>query len=329
MTRTNDQAVSTAGQGGRWTVAAVPALLGRTAVITGANSGIGLETACVLAARGATVVLGCRDLQKAGKAADQIRIRTGAERERVSVVRLDLASLESVRQAAAEIRSSFEGLDLLINNAGVMRPPRQQSVEGFELTFATNHLGHFALAGLVLDRLLATAGSRIVTVSSVGHRDGIMRFDDLQFDRGYRADDAYSQSKLANLLFTYGLQARLRAAGMRTIALAAHPGLARTDLWRWDPLPVRITASRLLLPLTFWLAQSARMGALPTLRAATDPAAGGGEYYGPGGWHEYTGYPAQVESSAASHDAAAQRRLWEVSEQLTGVCYQLEPPSGR
>jgi NAD(P)-dependent dehydrogenase (short-subunit alcohol dehydrogenase family) len=329
VTRTNDQAVSTTGQGSRWTATAVPSLSGRTAVITGANSGIGLETACVLAARGATVVLGCRDIQKAGRAADQIRKRAGVEPARVSVVRLDLASLESVRQAAAEIRSSFDRLDLLINNAAVMRPPRQQSAEGFELTFATNHLAHFALAGLVLDRLLATAGSRIVTVSSIGHRDGIMHFDDLQFDGGYQADDAYSQSKLANLLFTYELQARLQAAGMRIIALAAHPGLARTNLWRWDPLPVRITASPLLLPLTFWLAQSARMGALPALRAATDPAAAGGEYYGPGGWHEYTGYPVRVNSSAASHDVAAQRRLWQVSEQLTGISYHLEPPSGR
>jgi len=240
------------------------------------------------------------------------------------VVRLDLSSLESVRRAAAEIRSSCAALDLLINNAAVMRPPYQISADGFELTFATNHLGHFALTGLLLDRLLAAAGSRIVTVSSIGHRDGVMHFDDLQFTSGYVADDAYAQSKLANLLFTYELQSRLQAAGMPAIALAAHPGLARTNLWRWDPLPVRILANPLMRPLTFWLAQNAEMGALPTLRAATDPTAGGGEYYGPGGRHEYIGYPVRVESSAASHDAAARRRLWEVSERLTGVTYRFE-----
>src|SRR5215475_8765618 len=177
---------------GRWTAEAIPKAGGRAAVITGANSGIGLETSSVLAARGATVVLGCRDVRRGNQAADQIRSRTGAEPPRVSVVQLDLASLESVRRAAAEISSSFAGLDLLINNAAVMRPPGQRSAEGFELTFVTNHLGHFALTGLLLDRLTGTAGSRIVTVSSIGHRDGIMHFDDLQFDGGYHADDAYA-----------------------------------------------------------------------------------------------------------------------------------------
>ena len=328
MTRANDKPMSAARPERRWTTAAVPALAGRVAVVTGANSGIGLETSCVLAARGATVVLGCRDVRRARQAANQIRSRTGAEPARVSVVQLDLASLESVRRAAAEIRSSFAALNLLINNAAVMRPPHQRSADGFELTFATNHLGHFALTGLLLDRLTATAGSRIVTVSSIGHRDGVMRFDDLQFEHGYQADSAYAQSKLANLLFTYELQARLQAARMPTIALAAHPGLARTALWRWDPLPIRILASPALLPLTSWLAQSPRMGALPTLRAATDPAARGGEYYGPGGWREFTGHPIRVASSAASHDVAAQHRLWQVSGQLTGVSYQLELPSG-
>jgi NAD(P)-dependent dehydrogenase (short-subunit alcohol dehydrogenase family) len=246
----------------------------------------------------------------------------------VRVVRLDLASLASVREAAAEIRSSCPRLDLLINNAGVMRPPYQLSADGFELTFATNHLGHFALTGLVLDRLLETPGSRVVTVSSVGHRDGVMRFDDLQFERGYRADDAYGQSKLANLLFTYELAARLRAAGSRTIALAAHPGIARTGLFRWDPWPVRALLSPVLRPLMFWMVHSPRLGALPALRAATDPSARTGEYYGPGGWHGYTGHPVRVESSAGSHDAAAGRRLWEVSEELTGVSYRIFAPSG-
>jgi NAD(P)-dependent dehydrogenase (short-subunit alcohol dehydrogenase family) len=313
-------------RGGRWTAADVPGQSGRTAVVTGAGSGLGLEAAGVLAARGATVVLACRDTGRAEQAAGLIR--AGAGGADVRVVRLDLASLASVREAAGEIRASCPRLDLLINNAGVMRPPYQRSADGFELTFATNHLGHFALTGLVLDRLLETPGSRVVTVSSVGHWDGVMRFDDLQFERGYRADDAYAQSKLANLLFTYELAARLRAAGSRTIALAAHPGVARTGLFRWDPWPVRAALSPVLRPLMFWMVHSARLGALPALRAATDPSAQAGEYYGPGGWHGYTGYPVRVESSARSHDAAAGRRLWEISEQLTGVSYRVLAPSG-
>jgi NAD(P)-dependent dehydrogenase (short-subunit alcohol dehydrogenase family) len=168
-----------------------------------------------------------------------------------------------------------------------------------------------------------------VTVSSVGHVQGVMRFDDLQFERGYSGDHAYSQSKLANLLFTYELQARLAAAGAATIALAAHPGVVRTELWRTSSLAERVLVSPRLRLLTSWAIQDCARGALPTLRAAADPAARGGEYYGPGGFREYTGYPVRVESSARSHDAAAQHRLWEVSEQLTGVSYQLPTPAGR
>jgi NAD(P)-dependent dehydrogenase (short-subunit alcohol dehydrogenase family) len=301
----------------------VPDQSGRTAVVTGANSGLGLVTAGVLASRGATVILACRDLAKAERAAGQIR--AGAPGAAVHVERLDLASLASVHAAASEIRAAWPRLDLLINNAAVMRPPYQRSADGFELTFATNHLGHFALTGLLLDSLLATPGSRIVTVSSVGHRDGVMRFDDLQFERGYRADDAYAQSKLANLLFTYELAARLQAAGHAAIALAAHPGVARTELFRWDPRLARALLSPALRPLTFWLVHSAPAGAGPALRAATDPAAGTGEYYGPGGWHEYTGYPVRVESAGPSHDPTSRRQLWETSEQLTGVSYPAVP----
>jgi NAD(P)-dependent dehydrogenase (short-subunit alcohol dehydrogenase family) len=326
VTEGNAQARTRTGRDGRWTAAAIPELPGQIAVVTGASAGLGLQTARVLAARGATVVLGCRDTQRAGRAAHRIGAATGAGPDRVRIVRLDLASLASVREAAAEIRSRYPRIDLVINNAAVMRPPRQRSADGFELTFATNHLGHFALTGLLLDGILAAGQPRIVTVSSEGHRDGEMCFSDLQFERrGYRADDAYAQSKLANLLFTYELQARLQAAGAGAMALAAHPGLARTRLWRWDPLGTRVMLSRILRPLTFVQVQSARMGALPTLRAATDPGARGGEYYGPGGRRERTGYPVPVESSARSHDAAAQRRLWEVSEQLTGVSYHLRP----
>jgi NAD(P)-dependent dehydrogenase (short-subunit alcohol dehydrogenase family) len=306
---------------GRWTAANIPDQSGRIAVVTGANSGVGLETALALAVRGATVVLACRDTGKAADAADQIR--AAAPRAELEVVPLDLASMASVRAAAAQLRAKFRRLDLLVNNAAVMAVPQQQTLDGFELTFGTNHLGHFALTGLVLDLLLATPGSRVVTVSSIGHRNGsgTMRFDDLQFRRDYDPWHAYYQSKLANLLFTYELQARLAAAGASPIALASHPGQARTALWRHTSRLTQVLYRPALSPLLFWFAQSAQMGALATLRAATDPSAQGGEYYGPPGRLQCTGYPANVESSEQSHDLQAGRRLWEISEQLTGVSY--------
>jgi len=306
---------------------------GRTAVITGANSGIGFEAARVLAARGATVVLACRDLGKADRAAGLIVAGAapgtpgvpgtpdaGDERgARVQTLRLDLASLASVREAADELCSRYPRLDLLVNNAGVMMPPYGRTEDGFELQFGTNHLGHFALTGLVLDRLLATGGSRVVTVSSNGHRVGRLNFDDLQSERGYRRIRAYSQSKLANLMFTYELQRRLAAAGPSAVALAAHPGTSRTNLVRHLPGPARAGANAKLGPATSWFAQSAEMGALPTLRAATDPDAVGGQYYGPGGPFGFTGYPVVVASNARSRDVSVQGRLWEESEKLTGV----------
>jgi NAD(P)-dependent dehydrogenase (short-subunit alcohol dehydrogenase family) len=307
----------------RWTAVDVPDQSGRIAVVTGANAGLGLATARVLAGRGAKVVLACRDVVKAERAADRISSEVG--QANLHVVRLDLASLASVREAADELRSDYPRLDLLINNGGVMAVPYQRTEDGYELTLATNHLGHFALTGLLLERLLATAGSRIVTVSSIAHRRGVMYFDDLQSERRYKAEDAYAQSKLANLLFTYELQARLHAAGATTIALAAHPGNARTELWRTSSRLERVLISSRLRLLNFSLVQSAELGALPTLRAAVDPSAKAGDYYGPVGWFQFTGYPARVESSARSHDGLAQRRLWEISERLTGISYRMSP----
>jgi NAD(P)-dependent dehydrogenase (short-subunit alcohol dehydrogenase family) len=312
---------------GRWTAADVPDQSGRTAVVTGASGGLGLETAEVLAGHGAAVVLAGRDLGKTERAAD--RIRSAAAGASVLVVHLDLASLASVGEAAGQIRAACPSLDLLINNAGVMAIPREVTEDGFERTLATNHLGHFALTGLLLGRMLDTPGSRVVTVSSNGHRmgDGVMHFEDLQLTRGYKPWPAYYQSKLANLLFTYELQRRLTEAGAGTIALAAHPGNARTDLWRHSRLDQALYRP-MLRPLTFWFAQSAHMGALATLRAATDPAAGGGEYYGPPGRPQFTGYPVRVDSSARSRDEAAAARLWTVSEELTGVSYGALAHSG-
>jgi NAD(P)-dependent dehydrogenase (short-subunit alcohol dehydrogenase family) len=241
-------------------------------------------------------------------------------------VRLDLASLASVREAAGEIRSAYPRLDLLINNAGMMEPPYEQTEDGFELTFATNHLGHFALTGLLLDRLLEAPGSRVVTVSSEGHAEGVMNFDDLQSETGYKPAEAYYQSKLANLLFTYELDRRLRAVGAQTIALACHPGIVLTGLYRTRTRLERAPLSPRLRMLNSWLVQSTEMGALPTLRAAVDASALGGEFYGPPG-RGYTGYPVRVESSPRSHLVADQARLWEVSEQLTGVAYPITAPS--
>jgi NAD(P)-dependent dehydrogenase (short-subunit alcohol dehydrogenase family) len=278
----------------------------------------------VLAARGATVVLACRDLEKAVRAAERIQAEVG--RASLRMVRLDLASLVSVREAAGEIRSISPQLDLLINNAGVMDVPEQRTEDGFELTLATNHLGHFALTGLLLDRLLATPGSRIVTVSSLAHLRGSIHFGDLQLEHGYRPMTAYDQSKLANLLFTYELQTRLEASKAGTLALAAHPGDVRTNLWRTSALWERVALSPRVRLITFWLLQSPAMGALPTLRAAVDPAARGGECYGPSGRFD-TSYPIRVETSPRSHDREVQRRLWEVSERLTGVSYSVFAPS--
>jgi NAD(P)-dependent dehydrogenase (short-subunit alcohol dehydrogenase family) len=288
---------------------------GRTVVITGASAGVGRQAAIVLAAAGATVVLACRDVAKGAAARDHIRAM--APTARVSVVALDLASLASVREAAKQITKEHDRIDVLINNAGVMWSPRSTTVDGFELQFGTNHLGHFALTGLLLERLLPVDGSRIVTVASPAHRQGRIDFDDLQSERRYRRSAAYAQSKLANLLFTYELQRRLAAAGATTVALAAHPGGARTELNRHMPFLFRGASWGLARPIT----HPVEIGALSILHAAVDSEVQGGEYYGPDGWFEFKGHPTRLESTPRSHDAAVQRRLWDVSEQLTDVRY--------
>ncbi|WP_405164573.1 SDR family NAD(P)-dependent oxidoreductase [Nocardia sp. NBC_01499] len=297
-----------------WTTADIPDQSGRTAIVTGANTGLGFETAAALAARGAHVVLAVRNLDK-GKQA-QARILATVPDASVSLQQLDLSSLAAIETAADELKAAHERIDLLINNAGVMYPPKQSTEDGFELQFGTNHLGHFALTGRLLDRLLSVPGSRVVTVSSIGHRiRAAIHFDDLQWDNGYNRVGAYGQSKLANLLFTYELQRRLAAAGAPTIATAAHPGGSDTELMRHLPSVLNSVAARLV--------QNAAMGALPTLRAATDPDITGGQYLGPGGFAQSRGYPKVVQSSKQSHDVALQRRLWSVSEELTGVAYPL------
>lgn len=296
-----------------WTTADITDQSGRTAVVTGANAGLGFQTAVALAAKGAHVVLAVRNLDRGRNAASHIV--AACPDAQVSLQQLDLTSLASIRAAAERLRSDHCRIDLLINNAGVVYTPKLTTKDGFELHFGTNHLGHFALTGLLLDRLLPVAGSRVVTVSSLSHRiRAAIHFDDLQWERRYSRFGAYAQSKLANLLFTYELQRRL--IGENTIAVAVHPGVANTDLARDRPAYVRVAT-----PLAALLLQRPSMGALPTLRAATDLGVLGGQFYGPSGFAQTHGYPKVVASSDASHDTQLQRRLWRVSENLTGVVY--------
>ena len=295
-----------------WTTADMPDQSGRVAVVTGANSGLGLETATGLAQRGATVVLACRNPAKAEQAAARIGGRT-------ELLQLDLASLDSVRAAAAELHRRHERIDLLVNNAGVMIPPHQRTADGFELQFGTNHLGHFALTGLVLDLLREVPGSRVVVLGSLAHRIARrgVNFGDLQSERHYSRSKAYGQSKLANLMFMYALQRRLAASGAETIALGAHPGYSATELSRHLPAALQLANRYAVAPF----AQPAELGALPTLRAATDPRAMGAHYYGPDGPFEVRGFPVLKATAVPAHDEVAQERLWTVSEELTGVHY--------
>ncbi|BCK57185.1 oxidoreductase [Nocardia wallacei] len=293
-----------------WTEADMPDQRGRVAVVTGANTGIGYETARALAARGATVLLACRDPERAADAAR--RIRAAAPGATVETVRLDLGSLESVRTAAAEIRR-HDRIDLLINNAGVTGLDGH-TADGLEVQFGINHIGHFALTVLLLD--LLAPGGRVVTVSSIGHRFG--RFDETGKPCGI---SPYADSKLANLLFTYELDRRLRAAGRPVAALAAHPGGASTEVFRYSPPWFRIPN----LAIAKLFGRTPAMGALPTLRAATDPTARGGEYYGPGGLFEIRGHPEVVQSAARSHDPRLQAALWTASANTTGAPGTPEP----
>jgi NAD(P)-dependent dehydrogenase (short-subunit alcohol dehydrogenase family) len=294
-----------------WGAQSIPDQSGKTAVVTGATSGIGEETARVLAAKNAHVVLAVRNMEKGERVAADIRRATG--NRNVAVQRLDLASLASIKTYAENFARSQTRLDLLIANAGVMFPPYTKTEDGFELQFGTNHLGHFALAGRLASLLYATQGARLVVVASLAQKAGKLDFADLNWEsRKYNSQRAYCDSKLANLLFAYEYARRLREQGKTLRVTAAHPGVTSTELMRHVPV------FRLVSP---FLSQSAKVGALPTLRAACDPQAQSGDYYGPSGMFEFAGPPIKVPSNAASHDEDTARRLWTVSEQLTGVAY--------
>jgi NAD(P)-dependent dehydrogenase (short-subunit alcohol dehydrogenase family) len=294
-----------------WTPEDIPDQSGRTVIVTGSNSGLGLVTARELARAGAHVILACRNTAKAEDAAAAIRHDVAGAK--VEVAELDLGALDAVRA----FTDDFEGgLDLLINNAGVMAPPRRETADGFELQFGTNHLGHFALTAGLLEHMEGREDARVVTLSSGAHRIGKITFDNLQRQRHYNRWLAYGQSKLANLLFALELERRLRAAGSTVKSLAAHPGYAATNL-QSAAAPV---LDRLFMKLTNTvLAQSAEMGALPTLFAATEPELEGGTFVGPDGFMEQRGHPQPVRPSGAARDEQVARRLWEVSEELTGA----------
>lgn len=293
----------------------VPDQTGKTVFITGANTGIGYDTARVLADRGAKILLGCRSESRANEAIAKIKaINKHAD---VTWVPLDLASLASVKEAADQVNQEPR-LDALVNNAGVMMPPKEVTSDGFELQFGVNHLGHFALTGHLIDKLKDQPGARIVNVSSLAHRQGSIEFDDIHSDKSYNRMQRYGMSKFANILFTYELQRRLEAANSPAISIACHPGGSNTELGRHIPPLLAL----LFIPLSLIMNSSAE-GALPTLMATTDAGVGGGDYFGPKKWGEMAHSAHQVDTIPSSKDEAVAKRLWELSSELTGVQYTL------
>lgn len=294
----------------KWDANNISSQQGRVVIVTGSSSGIGFETARVLASKEATVIIAVRNLQKGNNAA--AKIKTEFPEAQAVVMELDLANLASVHKFAEDFKAKYDKLDLLINNAGVMVPPYSKTSDGFELQFGTNHIGHFALTGLLIDLIQKTANSRIVNVSSGAHKAGKINFDDLAWEkRKYVSWSAYGDSKIANLYFTYELRRRI---GEKPIIVAAHPGWTATDLQRH---------SGLFEFFNGFLAQKAQMGALPTLYAAVGPDVKSGDYYGPSGFMEMRGYAKKVQSNALSHDIEIAKKLWDVSEQLSGVKWSI------
>jgi NAD(P)-dependent dehydrogenase (short-subunit alcohol dehydrogenase family) len=299
----------------KWDETDIGDLAGRVAIVTGANSGIGWEAARMLAQHGAAVVMACRNADKAARAHERLLATHPAGA--VSVAPLDLSSLASVRHFAESFGRDHDRLDLLINNAGVMATPKSTTADGFELQLGTNHLGHFALTSQLIEIVTATAGARVVNVSSLAHTMGRIALDDLHGERNYSPWGAYNQSKLANLLFTMELQRRLVASGASTLATAAHPGLAATEL-QSGVGGIAGALRPVLSPMWRVVAQSARMGALPTVRAAVGRDVNANDYFGPGGIGEYRGHPERARRSARAHDAVTAALLWEASCEMTG-----------
>ena len=309
--------------GTKWTAEQIPSEAGKTVLITGANSGIGFQAALELARHGAYVLMGCRNAVKGQEALD--RLRREAPGGGAEVVELDMASLASIRAFAAGFAARGIALDVLINNAGVMAlAKRELTADGFERQFGTNHLGHFALTGLVMPQLLAAPAPRVVTVASLAHRNGKIDFANLQSERGYKPWDAYGESKLANILFANELDRHARAANSRLISVSVHPGVSQTSIVANGP---GASDLKTLLLFTFakFLTSKDAEGALPTLYAATSADVRGGQFIGPDGFMEFKGSPTVVKPRAHALDQAVGQRLWTASEELTGVIY---PPLG-
>lgn len=295
-------------------LSAIPSQKGRVAIVTGANAGLGFETTKALAQKEATVIMACRNANKAKKAI--ARIKRDLPQAELEFLALDLSKLDAVRQFATQFKQKYNRLDLLINNAGVMMPPYQKTADGFELQFGVNHLGHFLLTDLLLDVLLATENSRVVSLSSIAHKNGEINFDDLQSEQKYSKIKAYGQSKLACLLFAIELDRRLlQTKGHSGISVAAHPGVSPTELSRHIPTWAKVVFA----PLFWFISHKPEKGALATLQAALDPKASGGEYYGPQGFREMKGEPGKASIAPQALDKATASRLWEISEQLTGA----------
>jgi NAD(P)-dependent dehydrogenase (short-subunit alcohol dehydrogenase family) len=305
-----------------WTTEQIPDQHGRTAIVTGANSGLGLVTARELARHGASVVLACRNTAKGDEALTEIQSLLPAAQ--VELAELDLSSLASVQEFAERFLASHDGLDLLVNNAGVMAPPRRETADGFELQLGTNLLGHFALTAHLIGAMEGREGARVVTLSSNAHKMGRINFDDLQSTHGYRRWGAYGQSKLADLMFSLELDRRLRAVGSTVASVAAHPGYAATNL----QTAAAPAIDRLVMRATnLVMAQSAEMGALPSLYAATYPGLEGGSYVGPDGIGEFRGHPKICSPNRAARDQQVAARLWDVSQELTGVQFEFAASS--
>jgi NAD(P)-dependent dehydrogenase (short-subunit alcohol dehydrogenase family) len=310
----------------QWTPEDIGDQTGRVALVTGANSGIGFATARALAEHGAHVVLACRNPEKARRAADEMESELD-HHSSLELLTLDLSDLVSVRRAAEQFLGSHARLDLLINNAGVMGTPYRQSPDGFELQMATNHLGHFALTGLLLPRLVTTARARVVTVSSVMHRAGHIDFEDVTGNKVGNTWASYGRSKLANLLFTAELSRRLDEAGESIMALAAHPGWTRSNLiGNGAALGNRRLRAKVSQTFGSLLGQTAAAGARPTLYAATSPDVRSGQFIGPGHISQLFGPPTVVQPGRAAKNPADATRLWGISEELTGVHYRFPAP---
>ena len=301
----------------KWTFDNIPDLSGKTMIVTGGNSGLGFEAVKALSANGSETILACRNIKNGNTAKKEIQeVHPNAK---INVMNLDLADLESVRSFVKKFNEKYSKLDVLLNNAGIVCPYKKTK-DGFEMQIGTNHLGHFALTGLLLQHLKNTEGSRVVNVSSIGHKSGKMNFNNFMFENGgYSIFKAYANTKLANLLFTYELQRRFEKFDVDCIAVAAHPGVAKSNLSKYiTKKPLYKIGMAIANSI---MSQSTSMGALPEIRASVDSLVKGGDYFGPGGFQEWSGYPIPVKSNDASHDLGNAERLWEVSEDLTKIRY--------